>query len=49
MQLVCLGTGNKDLEDGLRWLEGSFRDQARGWVGFNVAMRCVTRRCYNSG
>ncbi|KAG2432682.1 hypothetical protein HYH02_006667 [Chlamydomonas schloesseri] len=36
VQLVCLGSGNKDLEDGLRWLEGEFRDRARGWVGFNV-------------
>ncbi|GLI71524.1 hypothetical protein VaNZ11_016750 [Volvox africanus] len=38
VQLVCLGSGNKDLEDGLRWLEGSFRDRARGWVGFNVPL-----------
>ncbi len=30
VQLVCLGAGNKDLENGLRWLEGSFRDKARG-------------------
>lgn len=36
VQLVCLGAGNKDLEDGLRWLEGQHRDKARGWVGFNV-------------
>eukprot|EP00198_Chlamydomonas_reinhardtii_P009360 XP_001698697.1 soluble starch synthase [Chlamydomonas reinhardtii] len=28
--------GNKDLEDGLRWLEAEFKDRARGWVGFNV-------------
>ena len=35
-QLVCLGTGDTTLEDGLRWLEGSYPDQARGWVGFNV-------------
>ncbi|KAG2500469.1 hypothetical protein HYH03_002036 [Edaphochlamys debaryana] len=38
VQLVCLGSGNKDLEDGLRWLEGEFRDRARGWVGFNVPL-----------
>ncbi|KXZ45496.1 hypothetical protein GPECTOR_54g238 [Gonium pectorale] len=37
-ELVCLGSGNKDLEDGLRWLEGEFRDRARGWVGFNVPL-----------
>jgi hypothetical protein len=37
-QLVCLGSGNKDLEDGLRWLESSFKDRARGWVGFNVPL-----------
>lgn len=35
-QLVCLGTGDQGLEDGLRWLEGTYKDQARGWVGFNV-------------
>jgi starch synthase len=38
VQLVCLGTGASDLESGLRWLEAAYRDQARGWVGFNVAM-----------
>lgn len=27
-----------DLQNGLRWLEAAYRDQARGWVGFNVAM-----------
>ncbi|MEW5307760.1 MAG: hypothetical protein WDW36_010136 [Sanguina aurantia] len=36
VQLVCLGSGSKDLEDGLRWLEGAYPTQARGWVGFNV-------------
>lgn len=35
MQLVCLGTGNKDLEDGMKWLEGAYKDKARCWVGFN--------------
>jgi len=38
VQLVCLGTGSQDLEDGLRWLEAAYPDQARGWVGFNVRM-----------
>ncbi|KAI8464053.1 MAG: hypothetical protein J3K34DRAFT_441759 [Monoraphidium minutum] len=38
VQLVCLGTGTPDLEAGLRWLEATYPDQARGWVGFNVAM-----------
>jgi starch synthase len=33
---VCLGTGDSTLEDGLRWLESEYHDQARGWVGFNV-------------
>mmetsp|Transcript_6404 Transcript_6404/g.10959 ORF Transcript_6404/g.10959 Transcript_6404/m.10959 type:complete len:593 (+) Transcript_6404:123-1901(+) len=37
MQLVCLGTGNKDLEEGLRNLESNNRDKARCWVGFNEA------------
>lgn len=23
-------------QDGLRWLENTYRDRARGWVGFNV-------------
>ncbi|GAX73007.1 hypothetical protein CEUSTIGMA_g459.t1 [Chlamydomonas eustigma] len=35
VQLVCLGSGNKDLEDGMRWLESSFRSRSRAWVGFN--------------
>jgi starch synthase len=35
-QLVCLGTGDSNLENGLRWLEDTYHDQARGWVGFNV-------------
>lgn len=26
------------MQSGLRWLEAAYRDQARGWVGFNVAM-----------
>ncbi|CAG9461329.1 unnamed protein product [Pedinophyceae sp. YPF-701] len=37
-QLVCLGTGTSDLENGLRWAEGAYPQQARGWVGFNVEM-----------
>lgn len=35
-QVVCLGTGDSALEDGLRWMEQEFPDSARGWVGFNV-------------
>jgi starch synthase len=35
-QLVCLGTGDSNLENGLRWLKDMYHDQARGWVGFNV-------------
>lgn len=34
-QLVCLGTGDKSLESGLQWLENSYRDKVRCWVGFN--------------
>ncbi len=26
------------LQDGFRWLESTYRDKARGWVGFNVAL-----------
>lgn len=35
-QLVCLGTGDPNLENGLRWLD-SF-EKACGWVGFNVPL-----------
>jgi len=35
-QLVMLGSGKQDLEDGLKWAEGAYRDNVRGWVGFNV-------------
>lgn len=35
-QIVCLGTGDPALEDGLRWMESEFPQSARGWVGFNV-------------
>ena len=35
VQLICLGSGGKELEDGLRWLEGTYRNRARAWVGFN--------------
>jgi starch synthase len=34
-QLICLGSGGADLENGLRWLESTYRDRARSWVGFN--------------
>jgi glycosyltransferase involved in cell wall biosynthesis len=37
-QLVLLGSGRHDLEDGLRRLEGARPDQCRAWVGFSVAM-----------
>ena len=37
VQLICLGSGAKPLEDGLRWLESSYRSRARAWVGFNEA------------
>lgn len=36
VQLVCLGSGSADLEEGLRWLESTYKNKARGWVGFNV-------------
>jgi starch synthase len=38
VQLVLLGSGRHDLEDGLRGLEGARPDQCRAWVGFSVAM-----------
>ncbi|CAL5223380.1 g5887 [Coccomyxa viridis] len=38
VQLVCLGTGDVSLESGMRWMENTYPDRARGWVGFNVPM-----------
>uniref|UniRef100_A0A061R363 starch synthase n=1 Tax=Tetraselmis sp. GSL018 TaxID=582737 RepID=A0A061R363_9CHLO len=38
VQVVLLGTGRKDLEDGFKWAESSFRDKVRAYVGFNVAV-----------
>ncbi|KAK9802897.1 hypothetical protein WJX73_003216 [Symbiochloris irregularis] len=38
VQLICLGTGESGLEGGMRWLENTYPDKARGWVGFNVPM-----------
>ncbi|KAK9904144.1 hypothetical protein WJX75_005380 [Coccomyxa subellipsoidea] len=38
VQLVCLGTGDVSLEAGMRWMENTYPDRARGWVGFNVPM-----------
>jgi len=37
-QLVCLGSGEEHLEHALRIMETNFRESARGWVGFNVAL-----------
>lgn len=38
VQIICLGTGEAGLENGMRWLENTYPDKARGWVGFNVPM-----------
>lgn len=38
VQLVLLGSGRGDLEDGLRGMEAARPDQCRAWVGFSVAM-----------
>lgn len=38
VQMVCLGTGDPSLEAGMRWLESSFPDRARAWVGFNESV-----------
>jgi starch synthase len=38
VQLVCLGTGDPSLENGMRWLENTYSDRARAWVGFNETM-----------
>ena len=34
------------VQNGMRWLEGTFPDKARGWVGFNVPMsHKITAAC----
>uniref|UniRef100_A0A7R9Z6Q7 Starch synthase, chloroplastic/amyloplastic n=1 Tax=Chlamydomonas euryale TaxID=1486919 RepID=A0A7R9Z6Q7_9CHLO len=35
IQLVCLGSGSKSLEDRMRGLEHEYNGRARAWVGFN--------------
>lgn len=46
VQIICLGTGDKHLEAGMRWLESAYPDKARGWVGFNVPMsHKITAAC----
>lgn len=35
VQLVCLGTGDQSLESGMRWLESTYPQKARAWVGYN--------------
>lgn len=37
-QLVLLGSGREDLENDLRAMEASHKNQCRGWVGFSVKM-----------
>ncbi|KAG6410050.1 hypothetical protein SASPL_128097 [Salvia splendens] len=36
VQLVMLGSGEKQYEDWMRQLESTYKDKYRGWVGFNV-------------
>ena len=36
VQVVLLGSGREDLEDGFKWAESEFRDKVRAYVGFNV-------------
>mmetsp|Transcript_20205 Transcript_20205/g.50885 ORF Transcript_20205/g.50885 Transcript_20205/m.50885 type:complete len:611 (-) Transcript_20205:114-1946(-) len=36
VQVVLLGTGKKELEDGFKWAESAFNDKVRAYVGFNV-------------
>ncbi|KAL0304419.1 UNVERIFIED_CONTAM: Soluble starch synthase 1, chloroplastic/amyloplastic [Sesamum radiatum] len=36
VQLIMLGSGEKQYEDWMRHLEGIYKDKFRGWVGFNV-------------
>lgn len=37
VQMVCLGAGDKGLEDWMKQLEMAYPNHFRGWVGFNVA------------
>ncbi|XP_051138174.1 soluble starch synthase 1, chloroplastic/amyloplastic isoform X2 [Andrographis paniculata] len=36
VQVVMLGSGEKQYEDWMRHLESVYRDKYRGWVGFNI-------------
>ncbi|KAH6804110.1 Glycogen/starch synthase [Perilla frutescens var. frutescens] len=36
IQIVMLGSGEKQYEDWMRHLESTYKDKYRGWVGFNV-------------
>ncbi|KAL8143524.1 hypothetical protein V2J09_016556 [Rumex salicifolius] len=36
VQLVMLGSGDRQYEDWMRSMEFTYRDRFRGWVGFNV-------------
>lgn len=36
VQVVLLGSGKSDLEDGFKWAESEFREKVRAYVGFNV-------------
>ncbi|XP_019200298.1 PREDICTED: soluble starch synthase 1, chloroplastic/amyloplastic isoform X2 [Ipomoea nil] len=36
VQFVMLGSGEKQYEDWMRYMESQYQDKFRGWVGFNV-------------
>nr|WQA41340.1 SS8 [Ambrosia trifida] len=36
VQFVMLGSGEKQYEDWMRYMESQYKDKFRGWVGFNV-------------
>ncbi|KAJ9546247.1 hypothetical protein OSB04_025954 [Centaurea solstitialis] len=36
VQFIMLGSGEKQYEEWMRAMEGTFKDKFRGWVGFNV-------------
>lgn len=46
VQIVMLGSGEKQYEDWMRHLESTYKDKYRGWVGFNVPIsHKITAAC----
>ncbi|CAH9059020.1 unnamed protein product [Cuscuta epithymum] len=46
IQFVMLGSGEKQYEEWMRYMESQYRDKFRGWVGFNVPVsHRITAAC----